>query len=99
MEDPAVLIDTAAHAAYLTEAMKVMRDKAKRKSNSATEACRSCIFWELLQWSPQVSFALRSGIKYSTGQSFQREENRESTLGEGKAQTGEQMADLGQPRR
>jgi hypothetical protein len=61
--DPAALIETAAHSAYFTEVMKVIRDKAKRSSNSAREACRSGIFWDLLPCSLHLGFTLRSRVK------------------------------------
>jgi hypothetical protein len=43
--DPAAFMELPAHSAYFTEATKVIRDKAKRRSNNASEICRSVIFW------------------------------------------------------
>jgi hypothetical protein len=42
--DPAAFIEGAAHAAYFTEAMRVMRERLKRSNSSTTEACRRSIF-------------------------------------------------------
>jgi hypothetical protein len=75
--DPAALIEWRAHSAYFTEVMKVTRDKAKTRSKTAREACRGGIFWNRWPWSQNLSFALRSQVKYSRLESLHRNENKE----------------------
>lgn len=45
--DPAAFIEGAAHAAYFTEAMRVMRERLKTSNSSAREICRRGIFYGL----------------------------------------------------
>lgn len=45
--DPAAFMEGAAHAAYFTDATKVMRERLKRRNKSAREAYRKSIFCRL----------------------------------------------------